>query len=148
MNTVNCALIQGDPTRIFELASRVEDWPRLLPHYRSVEVLETTTSDRLVFMHCSRHFGPFTWPCRWKARQELVPIERRILFRHIAGPAKGMEVEWRLTPQPEGVLTEIHHQLRHPLGPLYSDRIVGPLFVQAIAGETLKTLKRIVEGER
>jgi ribosome-associated toxin RatA of RatAB toxin-antitoxin module len=148
MNTVNSETIQGDPGRIFELAARVEDWPRILPHYRAVEVLEPGDRERVVFMHCARRFGPLNWPCRWRARQELRPMERRILFHHLAGPAKGMEVEWRLTPGDEGVVTEIHHRLDHPLGRVYSDRIVGPLFVQAIAGETLRALKRIVEEKR
>lgn len=148
MNTVNFEFILGDPDRIFDLAARVEDWPSILPHYRRVEVVEPGESVRVVTMYCARRFGPLAWPCRWRARQELKPSERRILFRHLAGPAKGMEVEWRLIPGPQGVRTEIHHQLRHPLGRLYTDRIVGALFVQAIAGQTLRALKGIVEGER
>ncbi len=147
MKTQNAVTIHGAAERIFELAARVEDWPKLLSHYRRVEILSGEGNSRIVSMHCIRSFGPFAYPCRWRARQELRATEGRILFTHLAGPAKGMAVEWRLESTEDGVLTTITHELDHPLGRIYADRIIGPLFISAIAGKTLQTLKTIVESE-
>jgi hypothetical protein len=60
-----------------------------------------------------------------------------------------MFVEWTLEEKPEGVLTTIFHEMNRPLpivGNVYTDRIVGPLFVHAIAGQTLQTIKHLVES--
>jgi ribosome-associated toxin RatA of RatAB toxin-antitoxin module len=147
MNTFNSIIIEGPIDRIFELAARVEDWPKLLPHYRNVDVIRTEGSSRVVRMRCVRAFGPIRWRCRWAARQQILRDEWRILFQHLAGPARGMMVEWRLEPAPDGVRTTISHELTHRLGSIYTDRLVGPLFVSAIAGQTLRTIKALVEAE-
>ena len=88
------------------------------------------------------------FPVTWRARQELRPDERRILFQHIGGITKGMEVEWRLEPLPGGVRVTIYHALSYPvplLGPLFAEYVVGRLFVSHIAGRTLQCIKEIVE---
>ena len=150
MKTDNSLTIRGDLDLIYSYASAVERWPEILPHYRSVRVLETGPGERLVSMHCVRAFGFLHWPCKWRARQELRPEEGRILFSHISGPARGMRVEWLLRRIPGGVQTTIQHRLnsgRHVLARLYWDRIVGPLFVQSIAQRTLTCIKSLVEVE-
>src|ERR1051326_7753851 len=89
-------------------------------------------------------------PVRWRARQELIPEERRILFKHIGGVTKGMDVEWRLVPGRDGVEGTIRHELTYPvplLGPLFARYIVGGFFVHNIAGKTLRCIKKIVESE-
>jgi hypothetical protein len=135
---------------VFAYAAEVERWPVILPHYRAVEILEAGETGRLVRMHCVRDFGPLDWPCKWRAIQEILPDEGRITYRHVGGPTRGMEVEWILEEGPDGVQTTIIHDLvsRLPLvGKFYADRIVGPLFVHAIAGRTLETIKGLVEAE-
>ena len=42
MHTENRITIRGDIDHIFAVASAVEAWPRLLPHYRWVTVLRRT----------------------------------------------------------------------------------------------------------
>ena len=150
METNNCLTIRGDLDLIYSYAAGVERWPEILPHYRSVKVIEPGTHDRLVSMHCVRAFGPLHWPCKWRARQELRPEEGRILFSHVSGPARGMKVEWLLKRMPDGVLTTIRHKLnssRNALGRFYWERIVGPIFVSPIAEKTLVTIKSLVEAE-
>ena len=44
MHTENTVWMDGSPERIFELACRTEDWPRILPHYRAVTVRDGETS--------------------------------------------------------------------------------------------------------
>ena len=147
MNTLNSIKIRGPIHRVFEFARRVEDWPSLLPHYRRVSVISDSEESRIVAMHCVRDFGPILWPCQWVARQVVLPDEWTIHFVHLAGPARGMKVEWKLQADGETVHATISHQLIHRLGPAYSDRIIGRLFVSAIASKTLSTLKTLVEAE-
>jgi hypothetical protein len=149
MNTVNTVTIRGDLAVIYGHAANVERWPTILPHYRSVHILEAGVGHRLVSMACVRPFGFVRWPCRWRARQDLLPEEGRILYSHLSGPAIGMKVEWTLREKPEGVETSIRHELSpkgNPLSRFYCDRILGSIFVQSIAGQTLATIKRLVEA--
>jgi uncharacterized membrane protein len=93
MNTLNSVTIYGPIDRIFELAVRVEDWPKLLPHYRDVTVLQEDDQSRIVRMQCTRYFGLVSMPCQWVARQQVLKKEHKIRFTHLAGPARGMAVE-------------------------------------------------------
>ncbi len=146
MTTTDSILIRAPRERVFALAAAVEEWPRILPHSRSVTVLEGDQRRRLVAMHCVRPFGALNFPCRWRATQELAPDEGSIRFTHVAGPTRGMEVEWKLEETPEGVRTSIHHELASRI-PLYAEGIVGPVFIRNIAGRTLATIKAIAERE-
>jgi hypothetical protein len=87
---------------------------------------------------------------KWRARQELFREGRRIRFHHIGGITKGMEVEWRIEPKADCVAVSIHHELRYPipiLGPFFAEYVVGRVFVQNIAGKTLRCIKQIAESE-
>jgi len=147
MKTLNSINIRGPVERIFDLACEVENWPKLLPHYRHVSVISDDGVSRIVEMNCVRDFGPIRWHCQWVARQQVILEDKRIIFVHLAGPARGMAVEWRLEPESDGVHTSISHELRHRLGPIYSDHVLGPLFVSPIASKTLGTIKALVEAE-
>jgi len=146
MHTVNTVTIAGNPSEIFEVASDVKNWPRILPHYRAVEVLPGNHSQQNVSMHCVRAFGPFSWHCRWKATQTILADEKRILFTHTAGPVKGMNVIWKLEPCDAGVRTTIEHEYgtQSWFSKVYG-QIVGPLFVSNIANKTLMTIKQLIE---
>lgn len=149
MEITDTVTIDGELERIFELASVVERWPEILPHYRSVEVLSVEGDSRLVRMHCVRSFGPIQWPCKWRALQRCEPDRGLIHFEHVGGPTKGMRVEWRLRQTAAGVETTIWHAIRSkvPLfGWIYTNLIVGPIFIHAVAGRTLRTIKEIVES--
>ena len=81
---------------------------------------------------------------------KLRPGERRILFKHIGGITRGMDVEWRLEPEGDSTRVTISHELSYPvplLGPLFARFVVGDLFVRNIAGKTLACIKQIVEAE-
>ena len=146
MQTVNQIRIHGDPDRIFALAANIQDWPRILPHYRYVIVEEQSELYKTARMGASRD----GLPVKWRARQELLPDERRIRFQHVGGITRGMDVEWRIDPERDSVLVTIHHELRYPiplLGPLFAEYVVGRLFVHNIAGKTLQCIKQIAESE-
>jgi hypothetical protein len=65
-----------------------------------------------------------------------------------------MEVAWHLRPVDGGqgeVDVSIEHalRLRWPLvGELVASRIIGPQFVEAIAGRTLRRVKELAEADR
>lgn len=144
MRTLHEALIRAAPEAVFALASDVERWPRLHPAYRWCRILERHP-DWIIFEMGGRIRG---WPARWTARQDRYPREWRIVFRHIRGITTGMVVEWRLSAESEGTRVTIAHELvmRWPLvGRLASDYIVGPVFIDWIARQTLGGVKRTVE---
>ena len=74
MHTENSITICGDIKQIYAMASAVEQWPRLLPHYRWVHVLSGNATERLVEMAAHRD----GFPVRWTARQRLDPVHHRI----------------------------------------------------------------------
>ena len=146
MQTSNRIQIQADPDLIFRLAGEVEFWPAILPHYRDVRVLRRQGDKRLVYMAAWRDAIPVSWT----SIQWLDPAARRIVFRHVKGVTRGMDVEWRIAPRPDGVVdVSIEHwlDLAWPLvGRFAAERVIGPLFVEYIAGKTLRRIKEIAEG--
>jgi hypothetical protein len=147
MRTANTVLIQGHLDHIVDLAVATERWPEILPHYRWVTVLEGGGDHKAVEMAARR--GRI--PVKWRARQDVdrdgpTPVIR---FRHIGGVTTGMDVAWTFDPAPEGVHVTIDHDFDPPwpvVGGFVADRVIGPHFVEAIAGRTLATIKGIVEN--
>ena len=74
MKTLNSINIRGPVERIFDLACKVENWPKLLPHYRHVSVISDDGVSRIVEMNCVRDFGPIRWHCQWVARQQIIDV--------------------------------------------------------------------------
>lgn len=145
MHIENCLVIHADARAVYELAAATERWPQLLPHYRWVHVLERAGNRRVVEMAARRDFIP-VW---WVAEQVCEPAAPRITFRHLRGVTRGMEVEWRFTPEPGGTRVAISHELRlgWPLiGRPVADYIIGPQFVAYIAGKTLRRFKDLAEA--
>jgi uncharacterized membrane protein len=131
--------------RIFRLAADIERWPEILPHYRYVRRLADIGDDRQYAMGARRGVIPVTW----NAIQRPLPEDRRIEFEHTGGVTRGMVVAWRFEPAGEAWDVSIHHQLdlRWPLiGGVAAERIIGPQFIDAIAGRTLRTIKRLAEA--
>ncbi len=146
MHTENSITIRGDLEQIFAMASAVEHWPQLLPHYRWVQVLQEGPTERLVRMAAHRDGIPVSWT----ARQWLDRAQHRIHFTHVRGMTRGMEVTWFL--EPEGAL--VHVRIAHDLtlhwpliGAFVGHYIVGEIFVKNIANKTLRTIKRHIESQ-
>jgi uncharacterized membrane protein len=131
--------------RIFRLAADIERWPEILPHYRYVRRLPNVGDDRQYAMGARRGVIPVSW----KAIQRPLAEARRIEFEHTGGVTRGMVVAWRFEPAGEAWDVSIQHELdlRWPLiGGVVADRIVGPQFIDAIAGRTLRTIRRLAES--
>lgn len=158
MHTENTVSMRGPMGRIFELAANTQDWPRILPHYREVNILEQTPdgSRRVVEMACVRDDFPIKgirFPVRWRSVQVNDAAAGRIYFKHLAGIAQGMWVVWSLETDlwGRGTRVTIAHDLTYPFGVLngwFARDLVGHDFVHAIAGRTLQTIREIVEKEQ
>ena len=131
--------------RIFPLAAEVERWPEILPHYRYVRPVADPHGERRFAMGARR--GPI--PVSWEAIQRPLPDERRIEFEHTGGVTKGMWVAWRFAPVSDGTDVSIEHrlELHWPLiGDVAARHVIGPQFIEAIAGRTLRRIRQLAEG--
>ena len=147
--TVTEVLIRGTAGEVMELAFDLPRWPSFLPHYRWVRVLEEKAERKTVEMACWRRIPPgWAIPLKWRSHLWVLPEEGRMRFRHVAGPARGMEVEWNVRQEGDLVRVTIRHHLTMEV-PVVRSRpgrwIVGEFFVGAVAGRTLRCLKRAVE---
>lgn len=137
--------IEAPYERIFRLAADIERWPEVLPHYRFVRRLPDVEGQRQFAMGARRGIIPV----RWAAIQRPLPDERRIEFHHTGGVTRGMEVAWRFAPDGDGwdVSIEHHLDLGWPLvGSFAAERVIGPHFIDAIAGRTLRTIRQLAEA--
>lgn len=129
--------------RVFELAAGIERWPDILPHYRYVRAIGNPAERRFA-MGARR--GPL--PVSWEAVQRPMQAERRIEFTHTGGVTRGMRVAWRFDETPAGLDVSIEHELHLDwpmIGGFAAERIIGPHFIDAIAGRTLRRIRDIAE---
>lgn len=149
--TVNALEIAAPAQAIYALAAATERWPAILPHYRFVRILSNGDGEgegvRLVEMGAWR--GVF--PLRWTATQQNDPVRPHIAFHHVAGPARGMDVEWVFTALgPDRTLVRIVHRLdfRFPVAAAWLGRhVVAGYFIDGVASRTLGCMKALAEHE-
>ena len=149
MHLENTILIDAPADIIFRLAADVPRWPELLPHYRSVRVLERRGGRLLVRMAAHRDGIPVSWTSILEPR----PAEGRVLFRHVRGVTRGMDVTWHIRPTASGGGSDvsIEHAFRRPLPLLGEDllpAVIDRFFVRPIAGRTLAAFKALAERGR
>ncbi len=138
MDTRISRFVAASPQVMFRLAAQVEEWPRLLPHYRSVRL-----SDGLVEMAAYRPVvGNVGIPLWWVATRTLYPHELRMEFRHVRGITRGMWVEWVIAASAHGCVVSIRHVFwpHWPVPDGLVRAIVGEYFVNGVARRTLACL--------
>jgi ribosome-associated toxin RatA of RatAB toxin-antitoxin module len=147
MQTFNEAWFDCSPQHAYELASRVDRWPKLLPHYRWVQFHEgDPIGGGVVEMAARRDFGRLPWPVWWTSRMCCDPSALLVRYTHVAGITSGMEVLWRIESAESGSRVTILHEwdggprFCGPVAPAVGRGIVGPLFVHHVAAQTLKYL--------
>jgi ribosome-associated toxin RatA of RatAB toxin-antitoxin module len=156
MRTLDQRVVRASPARMFEIAADVEQWPRLLSHYRYVRFRDRGAGGGTVEMSANRPFGPIQWPTWWVSLMEIQPgVDRAapsIRFRHIEGVTSRMEVEWSFRRVTEGTHVTVLHLWNGPswplIGGLAARRIIGPVFVHGIASRTLAGLARAAEHDQ
>lgn len=161
METVDERLVRAPAEVIFEIASRVEQWPAYLEHYRYVRFRDRRSDGGgIVEMSANRRFDlsggsgtslRFNWPTWWLSEMSVTRSAPSIRFRHIGGITKGMDVEWTFTPAPDGTHVRIVHVWDGPpiplLGVWAAVYLIGPVFVHGIASRTLAGLAAVAERE-
>ena len=80
---------------IFRLAAKVEQWPRLLAHYRRVVPLAVRAEGRIVEMSAVRPH-PLPFPVRWRAIQVVDAGTGTVRYPAYQQHSWGMEVEWHM----------------------------------------------------
>jgi ribosome-associated toxin RatA of RatAB toxin-antitoxin module len=145
--------IAAPPDLVYALAHDVERWADLLPHYARSRALERRPDGSLIADFIARRpFIPvldFGLPVAWRSRTWPEPASRRLRFVHIAGATRGMDVTWRIEPEPGAVGTAgTHVVIEHDFSPRVPGfaAVVDRLFVRPIAGRTLATFKVIAEA--
>ena len=131
--------------RIFRLAADIERWPEILPHYRYVRRLPDVGDDRQYAMGARRGVIPVSW----KAIQRPLPEARRIEFEHTGGVTRGMWVAWRFEDDGELTQVSIEHRLElgwPVIGGFAAEHVIGPHFIDAIAGRTLRRIRDLAEA--
>lgn len=149
MRTVDTRWIAAPPERVFRHAANVEDWPRILPHYRWVRMRERRPDGGLVEMAAWRPFGLLRWPTWWLSEMHLNAINREVRYRHVEGVTSGMDVLWSIVPEGNGTRATILHEWNGPSWPLLggpaANWVIGPVFVHGIASRTLAGIARAAE---
>ena len=140
--------VNAPPELVFALASDVERWERLLPHYaRSRAVARAADGSLTADFIARRPFVPVLGlgvPVTWRARTWNDPRTRCLRFVHVAGATKGMDVTWRIEPAGGGTHITIEHDFR-PRLPGFA-ALVDRAFTQPIASRTLATFKALAEA--
>jgi ribosome-associated toxin RatA of RatAB toxin-antitoxin module len=143
MITIDERRIDAAPEVAFRVAADVERWPDILPHYRWVRFQEQRGfGEGLVEMAAWRDFlGPARYPTRWVSEMTCDAHARRIMYKHVAGITRGMDVVWQLDPDGTGTRARIVHEWDGPewplIGAVAANLVIGPHFISHIAGRTL-----------
>jgi ribosome-associated toxin RatA of RatAB toxin-antitoxin module len=140
--------VGASPRLVFDLAKDVERWPRLLPHYLDVTVLEREPGGAITArMLAVRSIVPtlgYGIPVAWRARTWSEPEDLRLRFVHLGGATDGMDVTWRIEPADGGCRVTIEHDFE-PAIPAWA-ALLDRWFVRPIAGRTLASFRALAEA--
>lgn len=155
MYTIDEIQIRGTVEDCFRAGADVERWPEILPHYRWVRFQRKEGfGTGQVEMAARRSFGPLPYPVWWVSEMTVDPARPAVIYRHVDGITRGMEVEWTFEPLGEG-LTEVRIVHAWDTGPHWplpggarravARHVIGPVFIHHVAGRTLRGIKAHVE---
>jgi len=144
MHKTNSIIMQASHAEIFETAANLENWPKILPHYRYIKYLERDGDRNVVIMAATRSGIPISWTSEQIIDREKIEVR----FHHLKAFTKGMFVVWTFRETPAGVLVEIAHDLnfRVPLLAPAMEPIIGDFFIGHVANRTLRCMKTYLES--
>ena len=143
VRTENSIVIKAPPARVFQDTSNLLLWPKVLPHYRWIRVLNVGDDGLIVRVAARRGWLPI----RWTSRFRVDPNTPELHFEHLKAFTRGMKVRWTYTPTPDGVLVSITHELDRPsaFGRWFAQHVLSDLFIRPIAARTLSGFKTYLE---
>src|SRR3984893_7971911 len=108
MHKSNSIIMRAPKISVFETASNLQLWPKILPHYRSIRFLERSPNRNVVVMAATRSGIPISW-----TSEQIIDREKlEVRFHHLKAFTKGMRVIWSFHETADGILVEIVHDLR------------------------------------
>ncbi|HEY8195664.1 MAG TPA: SRPBCC family protein [Gemmatimonadales bacterium] len=150
MRTVDQIRVAAPAEAVFHAAADVEQWPRLLNHYRWVRMLERGEQGGLVEMAAWRPFGRLKYPTWWVSEMRVDRPALAIHYRHVRGITTGMDVVWQFQAVEGGTGVTIVHEWPGPRWPLVgraaANWVIGPVFIHGIASRTLSGIAKYVEN--
>ncbi len=154
MLTVDEQVCEAAPDVCFQVAADVEEWPRILSHYRWVRFRRKDSfATGLVEMAAWRPFGVFRYPTWWASEMTHDEDKRIVRYRHVQGVTAGMDVIWSVAPiGDDRALLRIVHEWDGPpwplIGALAAEWVIGPGFIHHIAQRTLAGVAAEAERRR
>jgi ribosome-associated toxin RatA of RatAB toxin-antitoxin module len=149
MRSTTSIEIDAPARLVFDLARDLERWPRLLPHYLDVRVLDRSpdgaVTARMVALRSIVPLLGYGIPVAWRARTWSEEDGLRLRFVHLGGATDGMDVTWRIEPAERGGCEVTIQHVFEPARPEWA-AVIDALFVRPIAGRTLATFKSIAEA--
>lgn len=136
--------MQAPRAEIFETAANLENWPKILPHYRYIKYLERDGDRNVVIMAATRSGIPISWTSEQIIDRKKIEVR----FHHLKAFTKGMFVVWTFKDTPAGVLVEIAHHLnfRVPVLAPAMEPIIGDFFIGHVANRTLRCMRTYLES--
>ena len=143
MHTETSIVIHAPLEKVFQTTANLLLWPRVLPHYRRVRILNASEDGLIVQMAARRGWVPIQWTSRFK----VDGTARELQFQHLKAFTRGMKVKWTYTPVPEGVLVRISHELESTSAPgrWFADAVLARMFISPVASLTLAGFKQYLE---
>lgn len=147
MHTHNEITVDAPLETCLRVASEVERWPEVLPHYREVEFRRKDGPGRgRVYMSAYRHFGPLPYPTWWVSEMVTDFEAGQVRYRHVEGITSGMDVLWDLEEEGGRTRIVVLHDWEGPgwplVGRLAAERVIGPHFIRVVADRTLEGVRR------
>jgi ribosome-associated toxin RatA of RatAB toxin-antitoxin module len=144
MKTQNKITVIGSFEEVYGLVEAVGSWPEIVEDVGDVKVLGMEARKKIVEVSTRGGVLPF----KMTSVQESLPAERRLLFSHIKGVMKGVEVEWTFDEarlKKKGlVLVNVTHDFKN-ISPARA-YILNRFFIQKRTETMLLRLKEVVEA--
>jgi ribosome-associated toxin RatA of RatAB toxin-antitoxin module len=146
VRTENSIVIKAPLARVFQDTSNLLLWPKVLPHYRWIRVLNVGDDGLVVKMGARRGWLPIRWTCRF----QVDPNTPELHFEHLKAFTRGMKVRWTYNATPDGVLVSITHELDRSsaFGRWFAQHVLSDMFIRPIAARTLSHFKKYLEQNK
>jgi len=133
-------VISADVNTVYQLARRMEDFPKYMPDVKDVTVLEQDGNGTTTRWHVH----VIGRDLKWTERDTFDDETPKITYKQIEGDVKKFEGEWRFTPEADGTV-RVELTCDAELGVPMLDAIFNPVLKKALEINVDKMLSAIKE---